>query len=196
MAWIEATTTSPNSYQYLAQGLDTQAIDYIRGVKGQLFADVLPERQHIWQQLLKGRAIQTREGAEPPPYEIALCGAKTINPRAHGSNCKECTRVRNQRKAALKNGKHGPVEKIFQLPGLIEFDLAGFKGVLVNRRDEALALAEEYDLALRYLEGLESANLRLQQAQAELQEAQQGLRYFLGQAGLEENITSANHDET
>jgi hypothetical protein len=178
-AWIRVTGTPVKIHRSFKDFKD-KAKTLVRGSKTQIFLEV-PDSEIGWvDKVAKDLGISAISIPVAPTYKTAPCGALTVDISHHVSRCKQCAATEGRiAKKARKATKAGKVIRVAKVPGLAELDLKSMLAVMKQRMEECMTLAQNYDSAIKAIEGMTTVEARLAEIVKEKVEHQKALEMFL-----------------
>ena len=143
-----------------------------------------------WLSKLAGRYNLSWTEVEEPKtvFETRCKKVEAISEAAvlhHQSRCNSCRALPGEtfprpEGSPSTNGRRtrGVAIKV-KAPGIQEFSLNGMVSLMRERYDEALTIADQYDKAIKAVEGLDEYNLQLTELSKKMEDDKTALAYFL-----------------
>jgi len=140
----------------------------------------VPDSELHWlEKVTKDMGLSTISIPTMPHYDVAPCGALTTDLQHHGARCKKCEKVEGRTATIHHTPKAGKIISIAKVPGLTELDMKSMLAVMKQRMEECLTLAQNYDSAIKAIEGMATVEARLAEIQKEKVEHVKALEIFL-----------------
>ena len=162
-----------------------RAKNLVRDTKEQVYVEV-PDSELSWaDKVAKDMGLSATVVPVPPEFETAPCGARSTNVEQHKLHCKTCYPLTHDgrrwedRNTARPRVPASAVRVRATVPGLRGMDLNSVMAVMKQRLEECMTIAQNYEAAIKAIEGISDSDKRLAQIQQELSEHKKALKLFL-----------------
>lgn len=156
----------------LMKDISSRATTIIRGVEGIIYV-ALPSQELSWiDKVAKDDGVHKAEIQGLPKHDRALCGVLTVNLHKHIGRCRKCQELKPRKPHS------GEVITVAKVEGLQELSLNGLISVMKQKMDEAMALAQEWDIAIKAVEKIPELQAQVNVLSKQMEEHRQALELF------------------